>query len=126
MKTPDNLLYTKEHEWALFGKDDVVVIGITDYAQNQLGDIIFIEFPQIGEHISSGDIFGEIEAVKTVSELYAPISGSIIEVNIALEEKPDLVNNDPFGGGWIIKINPTNPDEKKNLMDSNAYEEFLG
>ena len=126
MKTPDNLLYTKEHEWALFGKDDVVVIGITDYAQNQLGDIIFIEFPQIGEHISSGDIFGEIEAVKTVSELYAPISGSIIEVNIALEEKPDLVNNDPFGGGWIIKINPTNPDEKKTLMDSNAYEEFVG
>ena len=126
MKTPDNLLYTKEHEWALFGKDDVVVIGITDYAQNQLGDIIFIEFPQIGEHISSGDIFGEIEAVKTVSELYAPISGSIIEVNIALEEKPDLVNNDPFGGGWIIKINPTNPDEKKTLMDSNAYDEFVG
>tara|TARA_B100001113_G_scaffold347244_1_gene339349 strand:- start:2832 stop:3212 length:381 start_codon:yes stop_codon:yes gene_type:complete len=126
MKTPDNLLYTKEHEWALFGKDDVVVIGITDYAQNQLGDIIFIEFPQIGEHISSGDIFGEIEAVKTVSELYAPISGSIIEVNIALEEKPDLVNNDPFGGGWIIKINSTNPDEKKTLMDSNAYEEFVG
>jgi len=126
MKTPDNLLYTKEHEWALFGKDDVVVIGITDYAQNQLGDIIFIEFPQIGEHISSGDIFGEIEAVKTVSELYAPISGSIIEVNIALEEKPDLVNNDPFGGGWIIKINPTNPDEKKTLMDSNAYEQFVG
>ena len=126
MKTPDNLLYTKEHEWALFGKDDVVVIGITDYAQNQLGDIIFIEFPKIGEHISSGDIFGEIEAVKTVSELYAPISGSIIEVNIALEEKPDLVNNDPFGGGWIIKINPTNPDEKKTLMDSNAYDEFVG
>ena len=126
MKTPDNLLYTEEHEWALFGKDDVVVIGITDYAQNQLGDIIFIEFPQIGEHISSGDIFGEIEAVKTVSELYAPISGSIIEVNIALEEKPDLVNNDPFGGGWIIKINSTNPDEKKTLMDSNAYEEFVG
>ena len=126
MKNPDNLLYTKEHEWALFGKDDVVVIGITDYAQNQLGDIIFIEFPQIGEHISSGDIFGEIEAVKTVSELYAPISGSIIEVNIALEEKPDLVNNDPFGGGWIIKINSTNPDEKKTLMDSNAYEEFVG
>ena len=126
MKTPDNLLYTKEHEWALFGKDDMVVIGITDYAQNQLGDIIFIEFPQIGEHISSGDIFGEIEAVKTVSELYAPISGSIIEVNIALEEKPDLVNNDPFGGGWIIKINSTNPDEKKTLMDSNAYEEFVG
>mgnify|MGYP001171604206 FL=1 len=126
MKTPDNLLYTKEHEWALFGKDDVVVIGITDYAQNQLGDIIFIEFPKIGEHISSGDIFGEIEAVKTVSELYAPISGSIIEVNIALEENPDLVNNDPFGGGWIIKINSTNPDEKKTLMDSNAYEEFVG
>tara|TARA_B100001250_G_C19755332_1_gene769837 strand:+ start:1000 stop:1380 length:381 start_codon:yes stop_codon:yes gene_type:complete len=126
MKTPDNLLYTKEHEWALFGKDDVVVIGITDYAQNQLGDIIFIEFPQIGENISSGDIFGEIEAVKTVSELYSPISGSIIEVNIALEEKPDLVNNDPFGGGWIIKINPTNTDEKKTLMDSNAYKEFVG
>ena len=126
MKTPDKLLYTKEHEWALFGKDDVVVIGITDYAQNQLGDIIFIEFPQIGEHISSGDVFGEIEAVKTVSELYAPISGSIIEVNIALEEKPDLVNNDPFGSGWIIKINPTNPDEKKTLMNSNTYKELVG
>tara|TARA_Y100001970_G_scaffold267399_1_gene357394 strand:+ start:911 stop:1291 length:381 start_codon:yes stop_codon:yes gene_type:complete len=126
MKNPDNLLYTKEHEWALFSKDDEVVIGITDYAQSQLGDIIFIEFPQIGEDITSGDIFGEIEAVKTVSELYAPISGSIIEVNKALEGNPDLVNNDPFGEGWIIKINPTNPDEKETLMDSNAYEEFVG
>ena len=125
MKAPDNLLYTKEHEWALFGKDDVVVIGITDYAQNQLGDIIFIEFPQIGEHISSGDLFGEIEAVKTVADLFAPVSGQIIEVNSSLEDSPNFINSDPYGSGWIIKVKINNLNEYNGLMSSDDYKEHI-
>ena len=103
MNNPDNLFYTKEHEWVNL-KENKAVIGITDYAQGQLGDVIFIEFPKVGQEVNAGDVFGEVEAVKTVSELYAPLSGTIIELNEELENSPDLVNNDPYGDGWIIKI----------------------
>ena len=125
MKNPDHLHYTKEHEWAEF-KDGEVIIGITDYAQSQLGDVIFIEFPEIGQKISAGDVFGEVEAVKTVSELFSPLSGEIIELNDNLEVNPDLVNQDPYGNGWIIKIKPSNPNEKDGLMDNLSYEKFVG
>ncbi|MBL50775.1 MAG: glycine cleavage system protein H [Candidatus Marinimicrobia bacterium] len=125
MNTPDHLLYTEEHEWAEF-KNDEVTIGITDYAQSQLGDIIFIEFPEIGEEISAGDNFGEIEAVKTVSELYAPISGKVTAINEELDNSPETVNLDPYGDGWIIKVLPLNPDEKDELMNFLSYEEFVG
>ena len=125
MNTPDHLLYTKEHEWANF-KENEVVIGITDYAQGQLGDIIFIEFPEVGQQVNIGDTFGEVEAVKTVSELYVPVSGTIIEINEKLEESADLVNTDPYGDGWLIKVKPINLNEKDHLMNFSSYEEFVG
>ena len=125
MNNPNHLFYTKEHEWADI-KDNEIVIGITDYAQGQLGDVIFIEFPEVGLEMNIGDVFGEVEAVKTVSELYAPISGTISEVNDKLEDSPDLVNNDPYGDGWLIKVAPNNPDERYGLMNYIAYEEFIG
>jgi glycine cleavage system H protein len=125
MNTPDHLLYTKEHEWANYNNDEVTV-GITDYAQSQLGDVIFVELPEVGEEISAGDTFGEIEAVKTVSELYAPISGTITAVNEDLEDSPETVNSDPYGDGWLVKISPSNPEEKDELMNFLSYEEFVG
>ena len=124
MNTPDHLLYTKEHEWADF-KENEVTIGITDYAQGQLGDIIFIEFPEVGQELNAGDTFGEVEAVKTVSELYVPVSGTIMEINEKLEDSADLVNTDPYGDGWLIKIKPTNVNEKDHLMNFSSYEEFV-
>ena len=125
MDTPDHLLYTKDHEWADF-KDNEVVIGITDYAQSQLGDIIFIEFPEVGVELTIGNVFGEVEAVKAVSELYAPISGTITAVNEELEDSPDIVNSDPYGDGWLIKVAPSNPEEKDELMNFLLYEEHVG
>ena len=125
MNNPDNLFYTKEHEWVNL-KDNKAVIGITDYAQGQLGDVIFIEFPKVGQEVNAGDVFGEVEAVKTVSELYAPVSGTILELNEELENSPDLVNNDPYGDGWIIKISPNNPNERDELMNFLSYEELIG
>ena len=125
MNTPEHLFYTKEHEWANF-KDNEVIIGITDYAQSQLGDIIFIELPEIGDQVNAGDSFGEVEAVKTVSELYAPVTGTVLEVNENLEDSADLVNSDPYGDGWLIKIKPTNLNEKDDLMKSAAYKELIG
>ena len=125
MNNPENLKYTKEHEWAKF-EGERVIIGITDYAQSQLGDVIFIEFPRVGEKLTAGDVFGEVEAVKTVSELYSPISGKIIEVNNELEDSPDLVNSDPYGAGWLIKIDASNPNEKDELMDSSSYKQLVG
>ena len=124
MDTLDHLLYTKDHEWANF-KDNEVVIGITDYAQSQLGDVIFIEFPEVGVELTIGDAFGEVEAVKAVSELYAPISGTITAVNEELEDFPDIVNSDPYGNGWLIKVSPSNPEEKDELMDSLSYEQHV-
>lgn len=125
MKNPNHLFYTKEHEWADI-KDNEIVIGITDYAQGQLGDVIFFEFPKVGQEMNAGDVFGEVEAVKTVSELYAPVSGTITEVNEKLENNPDLVNKDPYGDGWLIKVTPKNPDERDELMNSISYDEFVG
>ena len=124
MDTPDHLFYTKDHEWADF-KDNEVVIGITDYAQSQLGDVIFIELPEVGVELTLGDAFGEVEAVKAVSELYAPISGTITAVNEELEDSPDIVNSDPYGDGWLIKVIPSNPGEKDELMDFLSYEQHV-
>ena len=124
MDNPKNLFYSKEHEWANVNEEEVV-IGITDYAQSQLGDVIFIEFPEIGTHFQKDNVFGEVEAVKTVSELYAPLSGTIKEVNIKLDESPDLVNTDPYGEGWIIKVIPDTIEEKNLLMDVSSYEKLI-
>ena len=124
MKTPKNLFYTKEHEWADF-KDGEVTVGITDYAQGQLGDVIFIEFPDIGEKFNSGDIFGEVEAVKTVSELYLPISGTITKINESLEDNPESVNSEPYGKGWLVKISPENFNDRAGLISSEEYEDLI-
>ena len=124
MKIPEDLLYTKEHEWAKIVNNNVIV-GITDFAQGQLGDIIFIEFPNIGDEFSKNDIFGEIEAVKTVSELFIPFSGKINEINNKLEDSPEIVNSDPYGDGWLIKIELSNINEKDALMTASSYEEYI-
>ncbi len=124
MSLPKKLLYTEEHEW-VNDKDDEVIIGITDFAQSQLGDIIFLELPDIGDKIIEGEPFGEIEAVKTVSELYAPVNGTVIEVNNNLEDSPDRVNQDCYGEGWIIKIKPDEKINKENLLDYQDYTKLV-
>ena len=124
MSIPEGLLYTREHEW-LNSNEDNVVIGITDFAQSQLGDIIFLELPDIGDKIIAGEPFGEVEAVKTVSELYAPVDGTVIEVNVDLEDSPDKVNQDCYGEGWIIKIKLDEVIDKDNLLDYQGYSRLI-
>ena len=124
MKVPENLLYTKEHEW-ISKEDNAVKVGITDFAQSQLGDIIFLELPEVGYQIVAGESFGEIEAVKTVSELYAPIDGTILEVNEDLEDSPDNINQDCYGTGWIIKVSHEGNLESNDLLDHKAYSNLI-
>ena len=124
MLVPNHLLYTKDHEWVEF-KEDYAIVGITDYAQGQLGDVIFVEFPEIGEDLNSGSSFGEVEAVKTVSDLFAPISGKVLSVNEEIENTPDLVNSDPYKKGWLVKISPSNYEEKDGLMNFEEYTSFI-
>jgi glycine cleavage system H protein len=124
LSLPIDLLYTKEHEWLSENKGDVI-IGITDFAQSQLGDIIFLELPDIGDKIIAGEPFGEVEAVKTVSELYAPVNGTVIEVNDDLEDSPGKVNQDCYGEGWIIKIKLDETIEKDNLLDHQGYAKLI-
>ena len=124
MNTPENLLYTTEHEWVSYKSSDVI-IGITDYAQSQLGDIIFVELPEVGAYFKSGEVFGEIEAVKTVSELYAPISGIVLSINEKLEDNPEKVNLSPYNEGWLIKISPEIPKEKESLLTNISYQKSI-
>ena len=125
MSVPNHLFYTKDHEWVEF-KEEYAIVGITDYAQSQLGDVIFVEFPEIGEDLNSGSSFGEVEAVKTVSDLFAPISGKVLSVNEEIENTPDLVNSDPYKKGWLIKISPSKHEEKDDLMNFEEYKSFIG
>tara|TARA_B100000131_G_scaffold54489_1_gene49505 strand:+ start:235 stop:615 length:381 start_codon:yes stop_codon:yes gene_type:complete len=124
LNIPEDLIYTEEHEWVRVTGENAIV-GITDYAQSQLGDIIFLELPDVGDKIIAGDSFGEIEAVKTVSELYAPVDGLVIEVNNNLEDFPEKVNKDCYGDGWIIKIKPENKIEKEDLLDHKQYSNII-
>ena len=124
MQFPENLKYTKEHEWVRV-EGDVVYIGITDYAQDQLGDIVFIDIPTLDEELEAGEIFGTIEVVKTVSDLFIPISGTVIEVNETLEDQPELVNEDPYGEGWIIKVEPSNQEDFDSLLSAAEYKEII-
>ena len=123
MNIPDNLYYTKDHEWVLI-KNSIATIGITDYAQKELGDIIFIEFPSIGENYEYGEAMGTIEAVKTVADLFSPIRGSILEVNMKLEDDPTPVNTDPYESGWIIKLNIASNDAS-HLLTPDQYKELI-
>ena len=124
MNVPKELKYTSEHEWIRVEGDEVVV-GVTDFAQGELGDVVFMEIETEGETLSRGDTFGTIEAVKTVSDLYMPVDGEIIEVNAALEDTPEVVNSDPFGEGWMVRIKPSDPAQLDELMSSEAYAELI-
>jgi glycine cleavage system H protein len=121
---PSDLKYTKEHEWVSLD-GDIATIGITDYAQGELGDIVFVELPAVGESISQMDSFGTIEAVKAVSDLYAPISGEVTEVNEALEDDPLVINRDPYGDGWMVKIRVSDAGQVEQLLDDTGYREIL-
>ena len=125
MNHPDNLMYTSEHEWVKI-EDNIATVGITDFAQGELGDIIFLEFPEVEETFNEGDVFGTIEAVKTVSDLFMPVDGVVVEVNDKLESEPELVNNDPYGEGWMVKIKLDNPSQVDELLDLAAYEKITG
>jgi glycine cleavage system H protein len=122
MDTPDDLYYTEDHEW-LRVENGTATVGITDFAQSELGDIVFVELEPERTELGQGDIFGTIEAVKTVSELYMPVSGTITALNDDLELSPEIVNDDPYGDGWMIEIELENPDEIDDLMEASAYEE---
>ena len=124
MQFPENLRYTSEHEWIRVEGDEAFV-GITDYAQSELGEIVFIDVPTVGETVGQGEVFGSIEAVKTVSDLNMPVTGEVLEVNGALDVQPELVNNDPYGEGWIIRISVKDAAELENLMDAAKYEAGL-
>ena len=125
MTLPENLKYTKDHEWILV-EGTTGTVGITDHAQGELGDVVFVELPAAGKSVKHGESFGTIEAVKAVSDLYAPVSGQITGTNGELSENPELVNKDPYGKGWMVKIKVTNPDELKGLMDAAAYKASIG
>ena len=120
----ENLKYTEEHEWARLD-EGIVEIGITDYAQEALGEIVFVELPNEGDQISKGDTFGGVESTKSVADLYAPLSGEIIEVNELLLDSPEIINEDPYNGGWIIRIRPFDLDDLEELMDSDEYAEHV-
>ena len=124
MNFPTNVKYTSEHEWIRLEGEEAYV-GITDYAQDQLGDIVFVDVTTEGETLEAGEIFGTIEVVKTVSDLFLPVGGEILEVNPELEEHPELVNQDPYGKGWLVRIRPTDVSEMDKLMDAEAYKQII-
>ena len=125
MNFPENLRYTKDHEWIKL-EGNIATIGITDFAQRELGDIVYVEIETVGKTLMAEAVFGTVEAVKTVSDLYLPVSGTINEVNPALADSPEAVNSDPYGEGWMVKMTVTNPDDVKALMDAAAYTNLVG
>lgn len=124
MKIPENLKYTKDHEWVILN-GDIATIGITDFAQGELGDIVFVEIETVGEKLSKEEIFGTIEAVKTVSDVFMPMSGEILEKNESLDESPETINKDPYGKGWMIKVQISDPSEFDELLSAAEYHELI-
>ena len=122
MEIPNDLLYTIEHEWMRV-KDNRATVGITDFAQGQLGDVVFVELPAEGTELTKGNTFGVVESVKTVSDVYAPVSGKVVAINKDLESQPELINNDPYGKGWMVEIEFSNSNPEENLLNSNQYAE---
>ncbi|KAF0203910.1 MAG: glycine cleavage system H [Bacteroidetes bacterium] len=125
MNIPGNLRYTKEHEW-IKAEGEIALIGVTEHAQSELGDIVFVEVETVGETLEAGETFGTIEAVKTVSDLYLPVSGEILEFNESLNDAPEQINKDPYGEGWIVKVKMSNPAEFDSLLDAAEYGELIG
>lgn len=126
MTYPEDLKYTKEHEWIRDNGDETVTVGVTDFAQSELGDIVFVELEPEGSEFKKEEVFGTVEAVKTVSELFAPVDGEIIEINEILEDEPELVNDDPYGDGWMVKIALSDPSQLDNLMSAGEYQDIVG
>jgi len=125
MKFPETLRYTKEHEWIRL-EGEVAIIGITDFAQHELGDIVYVDIETVGQDLAAGSVFGTVEAVKTVSDLYLPVDGTITEVNPKLNSNPELVNADPYGDGWMVKVKLSNASDVDSLMDAAAYQKIVG
>ncbi len=125
MNTPENLKYTEEHEWIKDNGDGTVTIGITDFAQGELGDIVFVELEPEGSEFDKDEVFGTVEAVKTVSELFCPVAGEITEINDELEDDPELVNSDPYGSGWMVKLKVSDTSELDGLLNAEAYKEII-
>lgn len=126
MNFPSELKYTKEHEWIKIVDGNVALIGITDFAQHELGDIVYVDVSTVGKAMAAEEVFGTVEAVKTVSDLFLPVAGTILEVNAILEKQPELVNTDPYGEGWMVKIELANAADLDGLMDAAAYEALVG
>tara|TARA_Y100000766_G_C18798134_1_gene551652 strand:+ start:484 stop:861 length:378 start_codon:yes stop_codon:yes gene_type:complete len=124
MHFPTELKYTKDHEWLKI-EDSVAFIGITEFAQSELGDIVFLDLDTVGETLDKEEVFGSIEAVKTVSDLFMPVSGEVLEYNKLLDDNPELINSDPYGDGWIVKINVIDPNELSTLLDADAYQDLV-
>ena len=125
MNIPDNLKYTKDHEWVRL-EGDVATVGITDFAQGELGDIVYVDVDTVEETVEQNEVFGSVEAVKTVSDLFMPLSGEILEFNEILEDEPEKVNADPYGDGWMIRIQVSDPSQIDSLLDASAYKELIG
>ncbi len=125
MNFPQNIQYTKDHEW-ISVEGTTGTIGITEYAQSELGDVVFVELPAVGKQVKQGESLGTVEAVKAVSDIFAPVSGEVLEVNPLLEKKPETVNRDPYNAGWMMKIKITDPGELQSLLSSEAYRELIG
>ena len=124
MEFPEDLKYSREHEWALV-EGTVATVGITDFAQEKLGDIVFVELPAVGDKVTKDEAMGVVESVKAVSDVYSPVSGTVIEINDDLPDSPDMINEDPYGDGWIVKIQMSDPTDLDDLMESEAYEAFV-
>jgi len=125
INVPDDLYYTREHEWAFIEDDNIAVVGITDYAQDQLEDIVYLELPEVGTQVTANEPFGTIEAVKAVEDLFAPVSGEVVEVNHILEDKPELCNQNPYSEGWIVKIKFSDKSEFDNLISAKEYRALI-
>lgn len=123
---PDDLRYSKEHEYLKSAPDGIVTVGITDYAQGELGDVVFVNLPKVGDTVSANGSFGVVEAVKAVSELYAPVAGEVVEINTALDADPGLVNRDPYGAGWMIKLKVRDAKQIDDLLTSKGYKTHIG
>ncbi len=124
-RVPEELKYSKDHEWVRV-EGDIAVVGITDYAQSELGDIVYVELPEVGTKVQKGDTVATVEAVKTAADVYSPVSGEVVEVNSSLEEHAELINKDPYGEGWIVKIKLSNPDELGELLSAEEYKKLIG
>jgi glycine cleavage system H protein len=126
MNVPANLKYTKDHEWVRIEDGHIAFVGITDFAQHELGDIVFVDISGVGQEYKAGEIFGSVEAVKTVSDLFMPVTGTVVEVNPALEKQPELVNTDPYGEGWMVKVSLDSVLDFDELMDAEGYSKLVG